>query len=555
MAENGCTQSLAVGQSCTLSVRYSPLTAQTDNSTLTLLSNASITQAVLPLYGVGVVPKIQVEGLPSFDYTLIGQTSAPIPLVIQNAGGATLILNAANTRISGDFSLQGLGACSTPIFGGQGCGLSIYFTPAAPGSRTGTLQIASNDPANPTVSVALQGTGYAGAPTPEITALGSQLLPAGLGQTDFPVHGFGFLPSSVVELNGIPQKTTYVSETLLRATLAASSIPANSYGELAVTVVTPAPGGGQSAPFTLTEYQSIATQNSFLLYEPVSKQLYASIPAASTSNPNTVLPINPVTAVAGTPIATGNDPGVLAASSDGAYLYVALNGDHSIQRVNLSTLAIERTFALPVDPEFGNLQVSDMHVVPGNSTEVVVSLEQPYVDPAANGVAFFNDAGLVNWIGRSGSTPNYNSTAADIYRFAFTNPSTIYGISAYQGTLNELTVNFSGISTTNTTCCTLFNNLASDGTLIYTDSGLIWNPVTGKQVSRYVLGLEASMDTVIPDASSGKTYFLDAFPPLTVLAFDQASSAQTASLSLSSFGETDLPLGTQLAAGVPTALL
>jgi hypothetical protein len=545
-AENACTQTLPVEQSCTLSVRYSPTTPETDTSTLTLQSNASMTQTFLPLYGIGTVPKIQVLSVPAFDFTLVGQTSAPALLFVQNVGQSALILNPTNTRISGDFSLQGLGSCSGQIAAGHGCALSIYFTPTAPGSRTGTLQIASNDPANPTVSRTLQGTGYTSAPVPQITSVGSQLLPAGAGQRDFPVQGFGFLPSSVVELNGVAQQTTYVSETLLNVTLAASSIPANTYGEIAITVDTPTPGGGQSAPYTLTEYLSVATQNTFLLYEPVGKQLYASIPVTSPTNPDTVLPINPITATPGIPIPVGENPGVLAASSDGAYLYVALNADHAIQRINLSTMAIERTFALPVDPLYGNnLQVADMHVVPGNSTEIVASLEVRQVSPGANGIAFYNDAGLVNWIGRNGSIPNSNSIAADIYNFAFTNPGTLYGIS-FQGTLNEFTVSPTGILTTSTTCCSAYFNLASDGTLIYTDSGLVWNPATGQQVGKYALSIEPVMDSVIPDASSGKTYFLDSLVSPNVLAFDQASLAQTGALSLASFGETTAPAGTQM---------
>ena len=47
-AENGCTKPVPVGQSCTLSVRYSPTAAATDTSTLTIQSNASIAETVLP---------------------------------------------------------------------------------------------------------------------------------------------------------------------------------------------------------------------------------------------------------------------------------------------------------------------------------------------------------------------------------------------------------------------------------------------------------------------------------------------------------------------------
>jgi hypothetical protein len=91
----------------------------------------------------------------------------------------------------------------------------------------------------------------------------------------------------------------------------------------------------------------------------------------------------------------------------------------------------------------------------------------------------------------------------------------------------------------------LFNQLASDGTLIYTDSGLVWNPATGQQVSKYAIGIAPIMDSVISDASNGKTYFLSTYSPLTFLAFDQASSAQTASLVLSGYGNA-APSGTQL---------
>ena len=541
-AEDGCTQSVAVGQSCTLSVRYTPTAVTNDTSTLTIQSNASISETVLALTGSGVVPQIRVSNSIGFNFTQVGQTTSG-QLLIQNVGGAPLTLNAAGTSITGDFSLQGLSSCSGTLQTGGGCALPVYFTPTAPGSRTGTLKIASNDPATPTTIVQLQATAYPVAPVPEITSVSSQLLPAGVAQTAFQVKGFNFSPNSVVEMNGVAQATTYLNESELTANLAASSIPANTYGELALTVVTPSPGGGQSAPWTLTEYRTLPWQNAFLLYEPVSKQLYASIPAASATNPNTVLPINPVTAAAGTPIAVGNDPGVLTASPDGAYLYVALNGDHSVQRINLSTLAIERTFALPVDPEFGQLQVTDMHVVPGTSTELAVSVQAPQVDPSSMGVALFNDAGLVNYIGPQGDTPDVNRSGSDIYNFAFTDPGTIWGVSAYSGTLNELTVSPSGIEITYTTCCTLDRSLASDGTLIYTDTGLVWNPATGKQGAAYAVGQTPFFDSVIPDAPTGKTYFLNTFPTVDVVAFDQTSLAQTASLGLVSVGESTAPSG------------
>ena len=379
----------------------------------------------------------------------MGRPAPPALLFVQDEGQAPLVLNVAKTTISGDFSLQGLAACGVPFY--SSCVLTVTFTPTASGIRTGMLTIASNDPSLPTISVPLEAVGYAAAPVPQITSLNSQLVQAGAAGTNLSVRGYGFLPSSIVEVGGVPQPTTYDSDTALGATLAASSIPANSYGELAVTVVTPAPGGGTSAPYTLTEFQLISAANVFMIYEPVSKQLFTSTPAAATANPNTVVPINPVTATVGTPIPVGNDPGVLAASADGKYLYVGLNADHTIQRINLSTSAIERTFPLPVDPTFGKLTVFDMHVVPGSDTEVAASLMGSF-SPGEEGIALFNDAGLVNWIPSLSLTGQTPTVSVD--RFTFTNsPSTLYAIVPSHPGFAELTYSSAGLEYAGASCC------------------------------------------------------------------------------------------------------
>ncbi len=162
-------------------------------------------------------------------------------------------------------------------------------------------------------------TGYSAAPAPQITVVDNPTIASGSTGVSLRVVGFGFLPSSVVHVNGKPQQTTYNSSTFLTAALDSSAIPASGYGEIPVTVVTPAPGGGQSDSYTITIYQRIFTQNAGMLYEPTRKKLYISVPASATSHANTILPIDPATATLGTPIPVGTDPGVLAASADGQY--------------------------------------------------------------------------------------------------------------------------------------------------------------------------------------------------------------------------------------------
>lgn len=102
--------------------------------------------------------------------------------------------------------------------------------------------------------------------------------------------------------------------------------------------------------------------------------LYAASPQGAASNPNTILPINPLTGIVGTPIPVGTDPGKLVVSDNGSYLYVALNAGHALQRINLKTLVVEATFPLPADPSLGATTVNDMHVVPGTPTSIVAAL-------------------------------------------------------------------------------------------------------------------------------------------------------------------------------------
>ncbi len=50
-----CPQSLPVGQSCTVVLRFAPSAKQSYSSTVTVVSNAPVTEAVLPLTGAGVI--------------------------------------------------------------------------------------------------------------------------------------------------------------------------------------------------------------------------------------------------------------------------------------------------------------------------------------------------------------------------------------------------------------------------------------------------------------------------------------------------------------------
>lgn len=85
-------------------------------------------------------------------------------------------------------------------------------------------------------------------PRPYISALGPSQGRVGASDLELTIHGYGFMPESVVLWNGKPRETTYVSASELRATIPANDLAAA--GKAAISVRNPEPGGGDSDPAT-----------------------------------------------------------------------------------------------------------------------------------------------------------------------------------------------------------------------------------------------------------------------------------------------------------------
>jgi hypothetical protein len=81
-------------------------------------------------------------------------------------------------------------------------------------------------------------------PPPVIATASPSSIAAGQGNVQLTVNGSGFVAQSVVRWNGSDRATTFVSDTQLTATILAADIA--TPGSAALTVFSPAPGGGLS---------------------------------------------------------------------------------------------------------------------------------------------------------------------------------------------------------------------------------------------------------------------------------------------------------------------
>ena len=104
-----------------------------------------------------------------------------------------------------------------------------------------------------------------------------------------------------------------------------------------------------------------------LARDPVRPLLYASFGSSAGPLADSIVAIDPVHGDIGAPVRVGSDPGVLAVSPDGQFLYVGLDGAGTVQQLSLPDLTPIGGFTVPQNQRVARLAVS-----PTNANMVVV---------------------------------------------------------------------------------------------------------------------------------------------------------------------------------------
>ncbi len=149
-------------------------------------------------------------------------------------------------------------------------------------------------------------------PVPVLTSIDPSSVLPGTRALTLSLTGSDFISASVVQWNGSTRPTTFVSATQLQAAIPAADIAVP--GAANVTVFNPSPGGGTSSAISLVitgaivkSVSGIATPK-YMAWDANRGTLYVAVDSTDPTIPNTIVPVNPTIAMAGTPVAVGNGP-------------------------------------------------------------------------------------------------------------------------------------------------------------------------------------------------------------------------------------------------------
>jgi hypothetical protein len=153
---------VAASSNCVINVTFTPTATGSRSGSLTLTDNANGSPQLVGLSGTGTAPSVSLSTTSvSFSNQPVGTTSTASAVTVTNSGTAPLTFTSL--AATGDFAIAASGTtCSTsaPVAASGNCVINVTFTPAANGSRSGSLTLTDNASGSPqTVSLSGTGTG------------------------------------------------------------------------------------------------------------------------------------------------------------------------------------------------------------------------------------------------------------------------------------------------------------------------------------------------------------------------------------------------------------
>jgi hypothetical protein len=182
---NGCGTSVAVGATCTLTVKFKPSSVGVKIAAVTVTPGGSVGAQSVSLTGTGMVPVYSLDKL-SLDFGIValGASSTSQAVTLTNTGAVAMPISSARITIAGTDSTQFTRkyTCGSSVPAGGSCTISVTFKPASIGAKGATLSVTGGGGAG-TRTVALSAAGAVAQFTLDKSALDFATQPVGTTST------------------------------------------------------------------------------------------------------------------------------------------------------------------------------------------------------------------------------------------------------------------------------------------------------------------------------------------------------------------------------------
>lgn len=239
--------------------------------------------------------------------------------------------------------------------------------------------------------------------------------------------------------------------------------------------------------------------------------------------------LEPTTGTVVGSLAIGNEPGLIAKSDNDQYLYVSINTNRSIRRVDLASQTAGLEFALGSNAFNEVYYLEDMAVLPDNPNSIAVSRQM--VSGTSSGFTHEAVAVYDNGIPRPNTGRAESHFYSDVIEFG-DDPSILFAHNSGAVGFNRLALNEQGVTFLDSDPELLGNftvvGLESAEGLLYSTSGKVINPLT-RTSSGQIQGITSGAD-VLFDAPTRRIFYLQSDGKL--LAFEAGTFIPLGSMNI-----------------------
>ena len=253
ISNNTCAATLAAGKTCKVSVTFRPSQLGAVTDTLSFTDNADGSPQTVALAGTGIADATLAPASATYPTQAVDTASAAKTFTLTN--NQPVALTGISISTTGDFAVSAT-TCGTSLGAKGKCTISVTFTPAATGTRTGQLNVSASAGITPQ-TVSLSGTAIVStALTPASTTYAAQRV-----GTTSAAKTFTLINNQPVALTSIAISTT--GDFALSATTCGTSLGAKAKCTISVTF-TPTATGTQAGQLIANDSANNSPQTSNL---------------------------------------------------------------------------------------------------------------------------------------------------------------------------------------------------------------------------------------------------------------------------------------------------